>query len=64
MAKPGANGRPTQTRYLAIMVKAWNAYVEDRTVQNLVWRRNGVNREIFPALKDLQGATWEPRNEF
>lgn len=35
---------------LALIVKAWNAWRQNRTVSNLVWRRIGPTAEDFPEI--------------
>ncbi len=35
---------------VALSIKAWNAYREDRTIQLLTWRNRGVTRESLPAV--------------
>lgn len=43
--------RPSRNVYLALLVKAWNAYVEDRPIRNLAWKRT----ERFPTMLDALG---------
>lgn len=39
-----------RSKALAIIIKGWNAYITGTPVRNLVWRRGGVAREVFPKL--------------
>jgi hypothetical protein len=55
--------KPGPIVYMAVMVKAWNAWATGRPLQTLVWRRGGTNKEDFPELKDLDGTTWHIRDE-
>lgn len=43
-------GRFDRVTLTAILVKAWNAYVADREVTMLAWRRGGKSPEPFPTM--------------
>jgi hypothetical protein len=40
---------------LAVAVKAWNAHVTGGRIYTLRWTREGVNREAFPAMVNVEG---------
>ncbi|CAN7445305.1 hypothetical protein [Mesorhizobium sp. LjRoot246] len=42
--------RLAEAERVAISIKAWNAYREDRPVQLLIWRNRGAAREPLPAV--------------
>lgn len=42
--------RLAEAERVAISIKAWNAYREDRPVQLLIWRNRGGAREALPAV--------------
>lgn len=44
-----------QTYDLAVAVKSWNAHVTGARIYHLRWTREGVNREVFPAMVDVDG---------
>lgn len=44
-----------QIHDLAVAVKAWNAHVTGRRIYHLRWMREGVNREVFPAMVNVDG---------
>lgn len=43
--------RPATTLLMALMIKAWNAYIDGREMTNLYWRPVGKNAEPFPEIK-------------
>lgn len=49
-----AKGSQDRTYTLALYIKAWNAFITQRTVNILAWKRGGAggNREDFPSLID------------
>jgi len=42
--------RLAEAERVAISIKAWNAYREDRPIQLLIWRSRGSAREALPAV--------------
>ena len=48
-------GALNQIVELAVCDKAWNAWVQGRTIQLLSWRRGPSIRESFPDLQDANG---------
>lgn len=44
-----------QTYDLAVAVKAWNAHVTGGRIYTLRWTREGVNRERFPEMVNVEG---------
>jgi hypothetical protein len=51
-------GRPSRTHELALLVKAWNAWLAGRPVKNLRWGRGASGQEEFPLLNGPQGRPW------
>lgn len=51
-------GSLNQIIELAICCKAWNAWVNERPMQVLAWRRGPSVRESFPDLQDANGNTY------
>lgn len=64
ITRAASGSKPATPVYLAVLVKAWNAWANGRDdVKTLVWRRGGRNKEEFPALVDLDGNPVEIRDE-
>lgn len=42
--------------YLAILIKAWNAWMDGRKLQQLLWRRGGAGAESFPVMRGADDA--------
>jgi hypothetical protein len=55
--------KPHPTFHLAIMIKAWNAWVTGASVKVLMWKRGGAQRESFPGLLDLHGQPFPIQDE-
>jgi hypothetical protein len=51
-------GRPSRTHELALLVKAWNAWLAGRPVKNLRWGRGSSGQEEFPLLNGPSGRPW------
>lgn len=51
MTRATERQRPSRVVYVALLVKAWNAYVQDRPIRNLGWKRT----EQFPTMLDALG---------
>jgi hypothetical protein len=45
------HGRPGEVFWLAIVIKAWNAFLEGRSVSEMRWRRGGAKPEPFPEMR-------------
>ncbi|MBV9023342.1 MAG: hypothetical protein JO362_06015 [Streptomycetaceae bacterium] len=43
--------RPQEEHVTALVIKAWNAYREGRSVQVLVYKAGGANPELYPEPK-------------
>jgi hypothetical protein len=58
------NGSDSTTRLLAFSVKAWNAYVQGRSISYLKWQRapsKAAKREDFPEIVGTGGRVWPTR---
>lgn len=53
-----AYGRPTREHDLALVIKAWNAFIVGRPLRQLKWNRGGVRQEPFPYLVGQDGLPW------
>lgn len=52
-------GRPSKTYDLAVMIKAFNAFITGKQLRVLKWNRGGgVRQENFPFLTGPDGAPW------
>lgn len=49
----------TQTEYLAILVKAWNAFILGREIRGLSFRPGGERPEPFPEMVGPDGRTYD-----
>lgn len=55
--------RPEIVLQLAVLIKAWNAFVTGKPAQMLRWVRGGVTPEEFPVMKNELGRSIPWRNE-
>lgn len=55
VTKPGSSRRPSSVTYLALLVRAWNAWITGKSVAQLRWRRGGSQKEEFPMLLNHDG---------
>jgi hypothetical protein len=53
-----AYGRPSREHDLALMIKAWNAYIVGRPLRQLKWNRGGIRQEPFPYMVGSDGTPW------
>lgn len=56
--------RASSVVFLAILVKAWNAWMLGNDVKQLAWRRGQKQREEFPEMLDAHGNPAPIVNEF
>lgn len=55
IARKSGGTKPIAMVYLALLIKAWNAWIEGREIQQISWKRGGSLREDFPTLVDPNG---------
>lgn len=59
-----SHGKKANTEYyLAVTIKAWNAWLLGTRVKMLVWKRGGGVREAFPVFVDAEGQPFDLINE-
>lgn len=51
--------RCPREEYAAIAIKAWNAFIAEREIRALAWRRVGTTAEPFPLMLGPDGRTYE-----
>lgn len=51
-------GRPTREHDLAIVIKAWNAYILGKPLRQLKWNRGGIRQSPFPYMVGPDGLPW------
>lgn len=59
MRTASSKGRYGREDYMAVEVKAWNAYVTGREIGNLSWRSGGVKPEDFPVMIGPDGRSYD-----
>jgi len=55
----GQKGSLPREDYVAVSIKAWNAWIQDREIRQLTWKRGGIRSEAFPILIDAMGNSYE-----
>lgn len=53
--RAGTGQKPNSDLYAAILIKGWNAWVQGKPVEYLVFRQGGSRAEDFPHLLDMEG---------
>lgn len=54
-----AKGTRHRDEYAAVMVKAWNAWIDGREIRHLSWRNSGDRAEEFPVMHGPDGRTYD-----